>query len=123
MPEKTWQERRDEFWQELDIYNDDVKPGTRQHAVIYSIMFPHHKAPQSNFSPYHIYVEVDEFDLTHISDYTYWYGKRAADMSWQERKEVLDFLCEWELIELRQIGPEDSEYFATDLLLNGGKKK
>lgn len=36
-------------------------------------------------------------------------------------RDVWDWLEAWELVELRPIGPEDSEYFATDKLLNGPK--
>jgi hypothetical protein len=57
----------------------------------------------------------------------YWFGQkdqhkpyRLTDPEdkarWDAMQEVWFWLREWELVELKKIGPDDSEYFATERL-------
>jgi hypothetical protein len=66
-----------------------------------------------------------ERESEYISSFDwYWFGERSSHSynseNWHlltTRKEVVEWLHEWELIETRPIGPEDAEYFATDKLM------
>lgn len=118
---KPWEVERNKWWLTVDedIYNDEYEPKSFHYAVVYRVEFPRDKQPQASWTPYRLYVEVDNYDQVHISDNSYWFGKHWHDMSWAERREVWDVLVEWELFEWRRIGPEDSELFATDKLTEG----
>lgn len=59
-----------------------------------------------------IYVSVQTDGLLNVEDITWFDGKRFGDMEFNERREIYDYLCEWELAAWRRIGPEDSELFA-----------
>jgi hypothetical protein len=54
-----------------------------------------------------------------IADKSKWFGKLAGDMTWEERKEIYEFLYEWEFIKKVNIGPEQYEWFATKKLTDG----
>jgi hypothetical protein len=63
-----------------------------------------------------LYIEVEESGMIQLNSYSFFNGKKEADMSFDERREVYEYLCEWELAVWRRIGPEDSELFATEKL-------
>lgn len=118
---KPWEVERNTWWKHVDedIYNDEYEPEPYHHSVIYRVEFPRDKMPQASWAPYRIYVEIDNYDQASLSKYTYWFGKRLEDMSYEEQREIMDYLVEWELLEWKRIGPEDSELFATDKLTKG----
>lgn len=83
--------------------------------------------PNQHFD-YYVVLWVREDGYAEIQDFKF-YGERGpmnvhsqlkhpeeAHKAWEAQKEVWDWLMEWELVELKPIGPEDSEYFITDLL-------
>lgn len=102
---------------EVDIYADEYEPilsGTMW--TTYGIRFPRPSEMKSADIPYFLYVEVDTSGMISLSPYTYWQGKKEKDLTWEERREVYEFLIEWEFAEWRRVGPEDSELFATKKL-------
>lgn len=120
MAEKPeWQVKRDEFWKDLEIFDDALEPVPVEWSTTYLIHLPdsfRSKVPQVNFVPFTIYVDVMEDGLLTLNHHTVWYGKTIKDMKWDEEKEILDYLIEWELARWVRIGPEDSEVFATEKL-------
>lgn len=70
-------------------------------------------------------LSVDQYGYCELVDW-YYFGKRDPHEPYNSEtmylyeceREVWDWLAEWELVELRPIGPEDSEFFATDKLTN-----
>jgi hypothetical protein len=75
------------------------------------------------------HIRVAEDGMCELWDWG-WYGRRDPHRPyrltdpndkalWDTMKKVWKWLEEYELVELRPIGPEDYEFFATDKLLGG----
>jgi hypothetical protein len=108
----------------LNLWADDMEPKVTLGDIIVEIRVPldrmKHKTNEMGSATLTIEREsgyVAGFDW-------YWFGVKNPRSYNKEnwhlldvRKEVVDWLHEWELIETRPIGPEDSEYFATDKLM------
>jgi len=118
----TWQEERAKFWEEYgdELYEDKNAP--QEPVFVYTVyqIRPNDRVLMENptsFMPFSLYVGVREDGLIEMQNSTYWFGKKWPDMSWDEKREVYDFLTEWEYAEWKQIGPEDSELFAMEKLV------
>lgn len=102
----------------LDIYADDMKPKATVSDIIIRVHVPGCK--HTAWAELH----VERDDPHYINNLNWsWFGARNPltynSKNWHLldiEKEVFNWLHEWELIELRPISPEDSEYFATDKL-------
>jgi hypothetical protein len=114
--------KRKKFWMDFDALDNENKPIVKHSHITFCVILPREaaiKLPGSVYNPYTIYLDVDDLGGVSLGSRTYWYGKRVEDMEWEEQMEVFDFLAEWELIKSVQVGPEDSEWFATDKLVEG----
>lgn len=99
------------------IYEEENKPHVEESCRIYSVRFPRPTEVKRD-EVYWLYVSVDEYDYAEIMGYSSFGGKSYKNMDFEDRKEVHDFLIEWEILEWRRIGPEDSELFATKEFLD-----
>lgn len=82
-------------------------------------------------SPVWADVHVDDNDYCELHNWFFYghrpkrdgTGYRLSDpgdaLIWEAMTHVWNWLNEWEFVELRQIGPEDSEYFALPKLIEG----
>jgi len=108
---------------EIDIYADIVKPEAKLLSHVYTVI------PAYPFSTkIRVSVRVYQDGLVNLDRYS-WFGKsgpkhggyRLSDPKdkeiWDTNQEVYAWLSEWEFIELKRIGPEDSEWFATEKLI------
>jgi hypothetical protein len=111
-----------------DLFADDKEPILRGISKIYHLVYPHDKARTTFASPVWADVEVDSDGYCELRDWKYFEqrpkrsgGYNLSDAEdaakWEAMREVWSWLSEWELVELKPIGPEDSEYFATEKLL------
>src|SRR5580765_8574595 len=95
--------------------------------IIY-VSLPHSTRQQftrSADNPIHLIIGIDSYGQIGIEEGTRWYGKKyqgamnsddmknPALIQAEDRKEIYDWLIEWEYAEWRRIGPEDSELFVT----------
>ncbi len=103
---------------QVDIFADENQPRVHDGGKItmYRIDIPNH-----HFD-YYVVLWAREDGYAEIHEYKF-HGVRGPDherdnfsVRYEREKEVWDWLMEWELVELKPIGPEDSEYFITDLL-------
>jgi hypothetical protein len=117
---------------DIDIYADNMKPITFIDSVTVKVVMPAMKPSESQegmpVAWALLNVELAHSDpcLVDVKRW-YWFGLHSNNTvvgtieeihkHQKARDEVYSWLTEWEFIELRQIGPEDSEYFATDKLL------
>src|SRR5215831_11092115 len=105
-----------------DLYAEHNEPAVKHHAVVYHVQIPGHPREVN------CRILVYRDGLIEL-DYFWWFGVKGPKEGggyrlsnpedkkiWDTRIEVLEWLHEWELIVLRRIGPEDSEWFATDKL-------
>jgi len=111
---------------EVDIYSDVINPQAKPGAVIYTVMCDYPFSMQMQ-----VQVRVYHDGLANL-EYYRWFGKtgpkhggyRLSDPAdkeiWDRNQEVLMWLSEWGFIELKRIGPEDSEWFATEKLTTEG---
>ena len=110
---------------EVDIWADDMRPEVRFVGIQYGIRLSNKKIIElrqtDQFKSPYAYVTVEEGGLLMVEDNTYFNGMKFRDMTWEQRRDVYDWLIEWELAEWRRIGPEDSELFATDKLTDGSR--
>jgi hypothetical protein len=111
----------------VDIFADDKEPRLAGISKTYHVLYPD-KAPTRFASPVWADIEVDEHGYCELRDWKYFeqrpkrtggYNLTDAEDSdkWEAMRQVWSWLAEWDLVELKPIGPEDSEYFATDKLL------
>lgn len=98
----------------IDLYADKNEPVTEYQYTVYKVMLPYsaRMTMRTNIQPY-AYIGVDAYGMISIESYTIWFGKHLKDLTWDERKEIYDWLVEWEIAEWKAIGPEDSELFIT----------
>lgn len=102
----------------IDLYADENKPVCKKTHDVYRITLPHEirmSVPTRDI-PW-IYVLVDEYGMISIDDAsTRWPLKDSVLV---DKREIYEYLIEWELAEWRAIGQEDHELFATKLLTKG----
>ena len=116
MADINWKILREDYWKDLDVYSDDLAPEARESHIVHRIFVDSRRFPQVNFNPVHLFLAVARDGLAHVEDNSMYFGKRYKDMTQPEQGEVLDYLLEWEYVEYRRVGPEDSELFATEKL-------
>ena len=111
---------------DIDLWAEENAPTVKPAWRTYCIRIP-------NVRDTVIYLDVDDNDYSELpwetqslymiqgfnESISSWFGRRIDKMTYKEREEIWEWLIEWELVVLRKIGPEDSEYFATDKLLQG----
>ena len=111
------------------LFDDKFQPKTRLFYKTYKIqptVPSYEKVTEEQFK---LYIEVNVYHdgLAELGDF-WWFGVRAKRNGgyrlsdpedrkvWDTQKEIWGYLSEWELVTLKRIGPEDSEYFACDKL-------
>lgn len=99
---------------DFTIYDDDREPFVEKLGVWMQVCPP--LMAQYDRSKYiNLSVRVDIYGL--IDEVTGMFlGQHSNKWSHETQREVYDYLQEWELIVLRSISPEDSEWFATTKL-------
>ena len=106
----------------IDLWDDNNEPIVRFNQAVYYVGLPSEvqMTMPTNEIPY-VYVGVDKYGLVELVNFN-WFGQysRNVDSTKQGgiRREIYQWLEEWEIIESRRIGPEDSEWFATKKLLD-----
>jgi hypothetical protein len=101
----------------MNLYADDMEPIAERTALVYRLALSNEKRMEHRTDrPPVVYVEVEDDGLLIIQDHSWFNQKTFRIMEWEERREVYDWLIEWEYAEWRKIGPEDSELFATTKL-------
>jgi hypothetical protein len=104
--------------EEADVYNDENEPKYGAIGTMYCVHSERREAVA--------YLVVEEGGYTELWDWR-WFGKRDPHRSykltvpedrelWDAMREVWSWLREWEYVELKPIGPDDTEYFATKKL-------
>lgn len=68
---------------------------------------------------YAFFIEVETDGLAYIQPHSAWKLRSFKNLDHDERMEVYEFLTEWEFLEWKRVGPEDSELFATEKLIGG----
>ena len=98
----------------IDLSADINAPESRLIGTTYCLTIPRSMEIQTRMIPY-VYIEVDKYGVIGIDHYrTVWFGHNIHDESM--RREIIEWLIEWEYAEWRDIGPEDRELFATSKL-------
>lgn len=104
-----------------DVYADDMKPESNQLAVIFRVAMP----GQFKYDYWaNVYVEENDYCELHGWRWGEYRQPRPAIYNsdnfhlLEVEKRVWEWLKEWEYVELRNIGPDDAEYFATDKLVS-----
>lgn len=104
---------REEAWEtraQVQIFDSGKEPEVKFSWHTIRVTIPGEKYT-------YIFVEIEPHGLVGgIEDHSLWFGRRYENMSFPERKEIWDWLVEWELVALRKVGYDDSEYFATKKL-------
>lgn len=104
-----------------DIWDDDKKPTSdvTRFTVVYRYPSKSFMLPDVGWAKLSVDLLSSEVCLVDWA----WFGHRAPrDRKYDSdnfdlidvRKEVLEWLRLWEIIELRQVGPENAEWFITD---------
>ena len=103
-----------------DIFEDGREPKPREVARIFEMRVPGHG------HRHWACVEVDAKNDGHCELAGWRWGEHRPihggyrltepkhKAAWDAMREVWEWLAEWGLVELRQIGPDDSEYFAVE---------
>lgn len=108
--------------EEYDIYADENEPGilSKMHVISYRIVLPN--------TDYSVKLAIEPENNGYVTIQGFnWFGKvSTAVTEHREResiyREIWEWLVEWEFVQLQPIGPEDSEYFATDKLNEAWEK-
>ena len=108
---------------DIDVYADENEPS---HSPFYTILriAPNPKGDLR----YYAYLRIYTDGLCEL-DCWYWFGIKSLGRPYDLRneedrivlgaqQEVWEWLNEWEYVQLRRIGPEDSEYFVGEKLLD-----
>lgn len=104
---------------EYDLYSEENAPEIAYNAVVYLLRLENYlKVPNRTHRVMPlVYIEVDTYGWISIRSY-HWFGAVSSEGTrWPVMQEILHYLQEWEYAELKPIGPEDAEWFATDKLL------
>lgn len=109
------------------LWIDDNEPKCAYHGTLVSVHVPGHRAKVNcQVLVYHDgLIELNHFTwfgVTGPKAGGYLLGNADDRKIWDAGREVLGWLQEWDLIELRPIGPEDSEYFACLTLMELAQK-
>lgn len=97
----------------VDIYADTSEPQVVESGHVWSVGIPWDK--ESRMYPVNLWVSVDRYGLIDKLEGTF-QGVHTNTMEWEQSRKIYEYLQEWELVTLRKIGPEDSEWFATKKL-------
>jgi len=104
---------------EIDPFADENEPETKLYAHVHLVRLPRNRwvdvEHKRGYLPW-LYVSVALDGLVHVEEYSQWEGKKVGNIPHNERREIYEYLREWELIALRKIGPDDREWFATKKL-------
>jgi hypothetical protein len=106
----------------FDLYSDGNEPEAHFVYTTYIVRLSRNANRKSDEMAF-VYVEVDQYGLLNLNEYrTIWFDDKLthvdAGRSVHElRKQIYDWLVEWEFAEWKRIGPEDSELFATAKLI------
>lgn len=117
----------------VDIYTDEMEPYVQIDSVRVKVILPAVTVGDLNitleqrtaWAVLEIELGLGDPHLVHLAHW-HWFGVASPkpaiynSENWHlldVRKEVYEWLVEWDLIRLQAIGPEDAEYFATDKLL------
>ena len=107
---------------DIDIFAEGMGPEKFEYKLFF-IRMPH-ALDRKTGETITCRISVDQYGYCEMVDW-YNFGLRDPHTSYnslmdqkliEAEKEVWEWLAEWELVELRRIGPEDSEYFATSKL-------
>lgn len=102
-----------------NFIDSDFEPVAAYTATTYTIQLSREAVYQlrSKDCPF-IVVSVDMFGMVDIVRYT-WFGEHSyTSKKHSVVREIIAWLEEWGFVQTRQIGPEDSEWFATEKLVN-----
>ena len=113
-----------------EIWDDDKEPKILGMTRTFHVAMP---VEGKSLGASHVWarVEVDQHDYCELVNWCffghrpkrdgtgYFLNKPEDALLWEAMQHVWTWLAEWEYVELRPIGPEDSEYFATDKLKEG----
>lgn len=99
-----------------DVFDDELAPEHKVHAVVYHVNVP----GQFKYD-YWANVSVEENDYASLDNWRWGEHRQPRSHVYsaenrhlmETEQEVWEWLKEWEFVELKAIGPEDSEYFAT----------
>lgn len=110
------------------LYDDEMEPKHGHWAELYYVRLPDKSSTWAR-----VRLAAQAWIAVHYDGYCelhrwHWFGKSnkqgGLNLSNQEdaeiyeaEQEVWNWLQEWGLVELKPIGPEDSEYFATEKLV------
>ena len=115
------------------LYDEKFQPKITRRSVIYRLkpVIPSYTMPPHGVTEHqrNMFVTLEVYDdgYCELDDFN-WFGirpKRGGGYRMSEPKdveilhaqqEVWEYLREWEYVELRRTGPEDSEHFACDKL-------
>lgn len=102
-----------------DFIDRNFEPVARYISTSYTIQLSRDAIRELRYKdcPF-IIVSVDSFGMVDITKYS-WFGEHSdSGKKHSIVKEIIDWLVEWELVQIRQIGPEDADWFATEKLIN-----
>lgn len=114
--------------EDVDWYAKDMEPEKFEYKLFY-IRMPK-VCERKTGDTVSCHLKVDQYGYCELLDW-YNFGKRDPHEPYNSETmhlrdaeiDVWEWLAEWELVELRPIGPEDSEYFATEKLIPEDKVK
>jgi hypothetical protein len=108
-----------EYPEGFDLWAEENAPEVFYNATVYCVRYPFHirRTLPTKVLPF-VYLEVDPYGMVDVRSY-HWFGATSSEgKDWRIQKEIFSYLQEWEYIQSIRIGPEDSEWFATDKLLS-----
>lgn len=110
---------------EFDLFSDEKEPEVTHTTTItsYRVRVP------SEAQSIDVMLDVYDDGLVDIKWYK-WFGEDSRDYDrkvatatiaernshFEIKRQIMEYLSEWDLVELKRIGPEDSEWFATEEL-------
>lgn len=100
----------------VDLWADVNKPVAKPIGTTYKVTVSgtHIRTKMVPF----VYLEVDQYGIIGIDHYrTVWFGHSVNDES--TRREIIEWLVEWDFAVWRPIGEEQNELFATEKLTGG----
>ena len=92
---------------------DSETPYIAKSSVVYIVRHPR-PVEVGRDDSYCFYIEVDDYDYAHIQGHSHLKGRAVKNMDFLEKMEAYSFLIELEILEWKNIGPEDRELFVTD---------
>jgi hypothetical protein len=108
----------------FDLYAAENEPLVMQRYETYVVTLPspiREALGRGNY-PW-VFLNVYEDGLATLDNCSSWFNEATRHVSSEVaiRREIWEWLVEWELVELKPIGPEDWEYFITSKFLNRSK--